>query len=474
MAEPHAAGPKFALRHKRSGLILACENPVSLRELPTIKSFSEFKVHANGSLMCASPATHGVWTRLFVEKAGALAWTVRLAETEIIERWSIAFHADRLQFRNENCVIAVEVGWNPMEGNLNWVLRGHAKGKRHAATCDDPMAAFELVKRATLPTISLNPPSSTAFHVSSLAWVASSSAGLLLTRGVPILRTGGTQIDAFVVAEYSPQSQQALTTAKCVTAEEPSANVEYWSCGPSASRSRAVLVRGCGSTEHDGCCRVHTFVRYSNRERMLSYAWIAFTDDDVYVPPCLARYLPADEAPLYAPAKHVRATGGRRYSLCGDKGRPQTEISLPAGYGIANRAFVRLLLDGDSAMLVEQCRATPSYTIDAAMSFASWKKAVPLTPMLDWTDLGVYWAGGQRQLWRNHSLIYHKVRTPYDFHLLKRRTCDAPAALVASLAGQRVPQDGYAKTDHALRNMSEPFDCQGKEGNGFSKRRHPA
>lgn len=90
---------------------------------------------------------------------------------------------------------------------------------------------------------------------------------------------------------------------------------------------------------------------------------------------------------------------------CGDKGRPNTEIALPAGYGFANSVFVSTLSKYASRM-VEQCAATPAYNIDISLSFASWWRAVDLSPLFDWTDPRVNWAGGQKHLWRAKSRGY--------------------------------------------------------------------
>mmetsp|Transcript_14802 Transcript_14802/g.45195 ORF Transcript_14802/g.45195 Transcript_14802/m.45195 type:complete len:328 (+) Transcript_14802:326-1309(+) len=290
---------------------------------------------------------------------------------------------------------------------------------------------------------------------------------MLASRGIPILRSYGRRVDTFVVAEHSAASRQVLASHGCeleaATYEagrlvpEPKRSAEFWSCAEPAVRSRAVLVIQCDGTERSGCCRV---MRFLKAKSMTSYAWIAFIDDDVVVPPCLSRYLPATNESLYAPAKHVGATGGWRWSLCGDSGRPDTEVALPAGYGLANRGFVRLL-HRDVDLMLRQC-ATVAYKIDVAMSFASWRAGVSLTPMLDWTDQRVTWAGGQRGLWNRSSVILHKVRSPYEFDLLTRTTdCEgAPASQLARLGGELIRQTGYARTPHAIRRMAEPFDCQ--------------
>jgi len=221
-----------------------------------------------------------------------------------------------------------------------------------------------------------------------------------------------------------------------------------------------VLISHCGGLEKHGCCRVFRFLHTTS----LSHDWVAFVDDDVYVPLCVASHLPLTNSPLFAPSKHVGAQGGWRWSLCGDHGRPLTEIALPAGYGFANSLFVNVLRDC-AVDMVRQCEATPAYNFDVALSFASWWKGVDLTAAFDWTDKRVYWMGGQRHLWKKTSWIYHKVRTESDFTTLNRRQtemCGVAQTKVKRLFEERRPQTGYVSTRHARTPnfRQRPFDCQ--------------
>jgi hypothetical protein len=200
------------------------------------------------------------------------------------------------------------------------------------------------------------------------------------------------------------------------------------------------------------------------REAPPRYDWVAFVDDDVYVPDCLQRHLPVSTTPLFAPSKHVGVGGRWRWSLCGDKGRPDAEIALPAGYGFANRPFVSKLSRHATSM-IKQCAATPSYNFDVALSFASWWKGVHLTAAFDWTDPRVNWMGGQMHMWRNESWIYHKVRKWSDFERLDRtrsKMCGMAHKNVRMLFAEEHSQTGYSRTRHALTPSlrNQPFDCQ--------------
>ena len=283
--------------------------------------------------------------------------------------------------------------------------------------------------------------------------VVTSSSKMLLSRGIPILKTFAQHVDTFIVMDKSLQAEETLQTHGCGT------HGTMYQC-PWNSRSFIVLVNSCGGEEQHGCCRVFSFL-YAH---YMSYEWVAFVDDDVYVPACLSSILPLIPWPLFAPAKHVGARGGWRWSLCGDNGRPDTEIALPAGYGLANRRFVDILRS-NSQNVIEQCRATPSYNFDVALSFASWKYGVNLTAVFDWTDPRVYWMGGQRHMWRKTSWVYHKVRSLSDFQTLYQQRalmCGVGHAKIAQMFKEYHPQTGYSRTEHArnlqLRNV--PFDCQ--------------
>lgn len=291
----------------------------------------------------------------------------------------------------------------------------------------------------------------------SLAVVVTSSAAMLPTRGIWILSTYALRLPTFVIANDAPSSRTTLRAHACVAGD---GRKHAWYRCPWTNTSVVVLIPRCGSLEKHGCCRVFRFLQTWSPPQ----EWVAFVDDDVYVPSCLSKQLPIVATPLFAPSKHVGAQGGWRWSLCGDPGRPTTEIALPAGYGLANRPFVAVLRR-DARRMIEQCNATPAYNFDVALSFASWRGEIDLTPALDWTDPRVNWMGGQPRLWRTTSWIYHKVRYRSDFFGLDRRRramCGGAHEAAARLFAERRPQTGYAKTRHAhtpsLRGR--PFDCQ--------------
>ena len=257
----------------------------------------------------------------------------------------------------------------------------------------------------------------------------------------------------FVIVDDSPSARRATSRRECHT-------IGTLIRCKWTSVSSVVLVPSCGGLEKHGCCRVFSFLK----EAPPLHDWVAFVDDDVYVPRCIARHLPTVVSPLFAPSKYVGAKGGWRWSLCGDKGRPDAEIALPAGYGFANRAFVSKLSRRAPSM-IRQCAATPSYNFDVALSFASWWQGVDLTPGFDWTDPRVHWMGGHRNLWRTNSWIYHKVRTLSDFvrlHHNRSTMCATAQHEVKSLFEERRVQTGYNKTRHALTPSlrEQPFDCQ--------------
>ena len=288
---------------------------------------------------------------------------------------------------------------------------------------------------------------------STLAVVVTSSSAMLKTRGMWILSTYGLRVPTFVITDDSTIARRTTHGRACHTIGE--LTLCKWT-----SVSFVVLVRSCGGLEKHGCCRVFRFLHGTP----LQHDWVAFVDDDVYVPKCIASYLPIISSPLFAPSKHVGARGGWRWSLCGDKGRPDTEIALPAGYGFANHAFVSKLAQQAPSM-IRQCAATPAYNFDVSLSFASWKQGVNLTAVFDWTDPRVNWMGGQRHLWREKSWIYHKVRTRIDFETLDRRRsrmCGMAHDKVKALFAEQRSQTGYKRTRHsftpALRY--QPFDCQ--------------
>lgn len=292
----------------------------------------------------------------------------------------------------------------------------------------------------------------------AFAVVVSSSSAMLPTRGAWILATYAQRLPTFVIVDDSHFARTTLqTTFRVMCSEFAAGTLTRYECTPTSS---VVLVPLCGGLEKHGCCRVFSFLR----EVPLLCDWVAFVDDDVYVPDCLQRYFPVSTTPLFAPSKHVGVGGRWRWSLCGDKGRPDAEIALPAGYGFANRAFVSKL-SRQAPAIIKQCAATPSYNMDVALSFASWWQGVNLTPAFDWTDPRVYWAGGQRRLWRNESWIYHKVRTWSQFkHLDNTRSkmCGMAHKEVKMLFAETHPQTGYTRTRHALTPYlrNQPFDCQ--------------
>lgn len=458
-----------ALRHVATNRFLACEDPLTLQPPPILSGWSGFRKRPDGLLECRSPWTLGRWRRLYVRMPGRkLAWTVGFDAEQSLP---VTLQDGHLRFGSASCVVGIEAGGR----DPDVYVRGHAVGGKRAATCVTAASDFALTYLRDVPTLnSIASSSNTHADSSFLASVVSSSGTMLSVRGVPILRTYGARMDTFVVAERSEQSLAALVEHGCeVVLSGSSTAVDRWACASigrdsagkarpySTQRSVAVLVRGCDGTERSGCCRIMAFL---DAVDMSGYDWVSFNDDDVYVPPCLASFLPSSASPLYAPAKHVGVGGGWRWSLCGDRGRPHTEIALPAGYGIANKGFVRLL-HRDSRQTARQC-ASAGYFIDVAISFASWRAAVALTPLLDWTDPRVTWAGGQRPLWTNTSLIYHKVRSPYDFYLLDARTSCAAPARAAALAKERVQQPGYARTAHAKggsHSSASPFLCDGPE-----------
>jgi hypothetical protein len=287
----------------------------------------------------------------------------------------------------------------------------------------------------------------------TLAVVVSSSSAMLRTRGDWILSTYALQVPTFVIVDNSRSAQKAIYGRTCHSIG--TLTLCKWT-----PVSSVVLVPSCGGLEKHGCCRVFSFLK----EAPPLHDWVAFVDDDVYVSQCIARHLPIVMSPLFAPSKHVGAKGGWRWSLCGDKGRPYTEIALPAGYGFANRAFVSKLAR-QAPSIIRQCAATPSYNIDVALSFASWWQGVDLTAAFDWTDPRVHWMGGQVHLWRETSWIYHKVRTQRDFLKLHRnmsKMCGIAHNKVNMLFEERHAQTGYKKTRHALTPSlkDQPFDCQ--------------
>ena len=287
---------------------------------------------------------------------------------------------------------------------------------------------------------------------------------MLPTRGVYILKTYARVLDTFVVAEECPRARAILRKHACVL-HNATGGVALHNC-PFSARSYAVLVRNCGGLEEHGCCRVFRFLDATTLIP-LSHLWVVFVDDDVYVPDCLQAHLPIGPSlstPLFAPSKHVGARGGWRWSLCGEKGRPDAEIALPAGYGFANRAFVAILRHS-ALNMIRQCATTPSYNFDVSLAFASWWKGVDLTAAFDWTDPRVYWTGGQRHLWRNSSWIFHKARSQSDFVMLhgkRDKMCGVAHANVTLLFAERRAQTGYARTRHARtpRLRVLPFDCQ--------------
>lgn len=287
----------------------------------------------------------------------------------------------------------------------------------------------------------------------TLAVVVSSSAAMLRTRGLWILSTYALHVPTFVIVDDSP-------SARTVTSARPCSIIGTLTLCPWTSVSSVVLIPSCGGLEKHGCCRVFSFLHQTPPQ----HDWVAFVDDDVYVARCVASHLPIIMSPLFAPSKHVGAKGGWRWSLCGDKGRPDTEIALPAGYGFANRAFVsKLALHAPS--MIAQCAATPSYNFDVSLSFASWWQSVNLTAAFDWTDPRVHWMGGQRHLWRTTSWIYHKVRTQSDFvHLHGHRSqmCGTAHYKVKKLFAEQHSQTGYNRTGHARTPAlkGQPFDCQ--------------
>jgi hypothetical protein len=287
----------------------------------------------------------------------------------------------------------------------------------------------------------------------TLAVVVTSSSSMLPKRGMWILSSYAQRVPTFVIADDSRYSRKVIAGRACATVGK--LTFCQWT-----SVSSVVLVPYCGGLEQHGCCRVFTFLRTAPPLN----DWVAFVDDDVYVPECLSRYLPMSMSPLFAPSKHVGAIGGWRWSLCGDKGRPDTEIALPAGYGFANRAFVSKLVQQAPSM-IRQCVATPAYNLDVALSFASWQQGINLTAVFDWTDPRVNWMGGQRHLWREESWIYHKVRTRYDFerlHYKRSKMCGMEHDKVKILFTEQYLQTGYKRTRHALTPSlrNEPFDCQ--------------
>ena len=276
---------------------------------------------------------------------------------------------------------------------------------------------------------------------------------MLPTRGVWILSSYAQRIPTFVIADDARSSRKVIAGRACSTVK--TLTFCRWT-----SLSAVVLVPYCGGLEQHGCCRVFTFLRTAPPLT----DWVALVDDDVYVPECLSRHLPVIVTPLFAPAKHVGARGGWRWSLCGDKGRPDTEIALPAGYGFANRAFMSQLVQRATSM-IRQCAATPAYNLDVALSFASWQLGVNLTAVFDWTDPRVTWVGGQRHLWREQSWIYHKVRRRSDFegfHYRRFEMCGIQRDNVQALFREQHLQAGYERTRHARTPAlrKEPFDCQ--------------
>lgn len=287
----------------------------------------------------------------------------------------------------------------------------------------------------------------------SFAVVVSSSSTLLPTRGIWILSTYAMHVPTFVIVDDAQKSRNVVSQRPCST-------IGTLIRCKWTSLSSVVLVPGCGGLERHGCCRVFSFLR----EAPPTHDWVAFVDDDVYVPDCLPKHLPIFTRPLFAPAKHVGARGGWRWSLCGEKGRPDTEIALPAGYGFANRALVTVLVRQASSM-IRQCAATPSYNIDVALSFASWRYGAALTAVFDWTDPRVNWAGGQLHHWRADSWIFHKVRKWKDFRQLdykRHRMCGVSHNIVNTLFAEQHAQTGYKQTRHAQTPSLHdvPFDCQ--------------
>lgn len=287
----------------------------------------------------------------------------------------------------------------------------------------------------------------------TLAVVVSSSSAMLLTRGVWILSTYARVLPTFVVVDESPSARKILSGRTC-TAVGTLTQCRWEETGS------VVLVPSCGGLEKHGCCRVFSFLHTAPPPQ----DWVALVDDDVYVPDCLPKYLPIVTTPLFAPSKHVGAKGGWRWSLCGEKGRPDTEIALPAGYGFANSALVSVL-SRHAPSMTKQCAATPAYNIDVALSFASWWQGAHLSAAFDWTDPRVEWAAGQRHLWRETSWIYHKVRRKSDFehlHIKRSRMCGMAHEKVRQLFTEQHPQTGYTRTRHALTPSlrDQPFDCQ--------------
>lgn len=277
---------------------------------------------------------------------------------------------------------------------------------------------------------------------------------MLDARSIPIMQTYARYVDTFVVMEESARAHVGLNRHGCSRG-----NRGHYSC-PWSTISFIVLISACGGLERHRCCRVFRFLSITP----LSHDWVAFVDDDVYVPSCLASRLPLHASALFAPSKHVGMRGGWRWSLCGEKGRPDTEISLPAGYGFATRSFVSILRNHAMAM-VRQCAATPAYNIDVALSFASWWSGVNLTAAFDWTDPRVHWMGGQRHLWKKSSWIFHKVRSASDFHMLhenRLHMCGVAHSMVKELINEQKAQTGYMRTNHFLSPSlrEQPFDCQ--------------
>jgi len=285
---------------------------------------------------------------------------------------------------------------------------------------------------------------------------------MMKTRGIWILETYAKRLTTFLVSNEVTLPRKTLmdsvTSGSCT--ERGFVRSCEWRSTSSRMGSFLIFVSQCGGLEKHGCCRVFRFLQ----EFPPWHDWVAFVDDDVYVSKCLPNHLPTVPTPLFAPAKHVGATGGWRWSLCGDAGRPETEIALPAGYGLANRAFVKRL-HHSAQMMIKQCAATPSYNFDVAFSFISWRLGINMTAVFDWTDSRVFWMGGQRHLWRNDSYIFHKVRTKSDFQTLDAlqvAICGAGSDDVKRLFAERYSQNGYTKTRHAQTPSLryKPFDCQ--------------
>ena len=273
---------------------------------------------------------------------------------------------------------------------------------------------------------------------------------------------------------WAAADERDVEAARQDGAQASEAVAESWKCdhrqrgtlAPEGTRSRAILIHGCLGSEVAGCCRVMRWLgRVVLTPRAVAtrrFDWLLIADDDVFVRPDVACVLRALDPlqPLFLPAKHahdsgkapcvsvggsgggmaaarvaarvvVRAAAARveaakvaaisdcnRISLCPDsrpvRQRP-TQLSLPAGYGVLSFGFARLLSGGWAARLRMQCAAYGWY-YDLALAFASWAFEVDLVPALDWTRTAVSaWSGGQRRLWGNGSVIYHKADTEYDF-----------------------------------------------------------